>query len=178
MTQHSALIYLGRINGVHGVRGWVKIHSECRPRDAIFSYREFIACQGRRKPSQIPLKLLDGRCQGKGLVAHFAGINDRDSAYTLHGLSLYVPRDALSEPSEDEYYWADLIGLRVVNQQGECLGHVENLFETGANDVMIVKDEYKQEILIPFITPTYICQVDFAQQTIHVDWLRAWSEEN
>ncbi|MBV7435090.1 ribosome maturation factor RimM [Cardiobacteriaceae bacterium TAE3-ERU3] len=174
MPEQTALIYLGRINGVHGVRGWVKIHSDCRPRETIFSYSTFIAKRGSRSSSE--LKLTDGRTQGKGLVAKFEGIDDRDSAYALNGLSLYVPRSALPEPDEDEFYWADLIGLTVINQTGETLGEVKELFETGANDVMIVRSPNNKEILIPFAVPEYVLEVDFERNVMTVDWSLDWLE--
>lgn len=174
MPEQTALIYLGRINGVHGVRGWVKIHSDCRPRETIFNYSSFIAKRGNR--SQSELKLIDGRAQGKGLVAKFEGIDDRDSAYALNGLSLYISRSELPEPGEDEFYWADLIGLTVVNKAGEQLGQVHELFETGANDVIIVRDPNNKEILIPFAVPEYVLEVNFETNVMIVDWSLDWLE--
>lgn len=174
MQDQTALVYLGRINGVHGVRGQVKIHSDCRPREAIFNYTHFIAKRGSRPISE--LTLINGRPQGKGLVAKFQGFDDRDSAYTLNGLSLYIPRSELPEPEEDEFYWMDLIGLTAINKSGEVLGTVKDLFETGANDVIIIRDDNNEEILIPFVVPDYIVEVDFDAQQVTVDWLREWSK--
>lgn len=174
MQNDSALIYLGRINGVHGVRGWVKIHSDCRPREAIFNYTKFVAKRGER--SQTELVLLDGRTQGKGLVAKFKDIDDRDSAYALNGLELHIPRSALPAPEDDEYYWADLIGLEVISQDGEHFGIVHSIFETGANDVLVVRDDTGAETLIPFAAPQYITMVDFEQRQIIVDWQLEWSK--
>lgn len=173
MIESSAQITLGRIVGVHGVKGWVKLHSDCRPREAILDYVQFIAAR-KGQPDQI-LTLKGGRVQGKGIVAQFAEITDRDMAMALIGLNLNVYRDNMPEPEEGEIYWADLIGLTVVNRQEQVLGTVKELFETGANDVLVVK-QGKTEHLIPFVVGRYIEAVDFDENTLYVDWEVAWSQ--
>ncbi len=96
------------------------------------------------------------------------GCHDRTTAEKYRGLMIAVPRSRLPKGKEDEYYWSDLIGLEVVNVAGECLGKVDNLQDTGANQVLCVAGE-DGEILIPFIEAA-IKQVDLAGKTIHVDW--------
>lgn len=173
MTNSSAQITLGRIVGVHGVKGWVKLHSDCRPREAILDYTQFRATR-KGRPEQI-LTLKDGRAQGKGIIAQFAEIPNRDAAMALIGLNLNIYRDEMPEPEEGEIYWADLIGLTVVNRQDQNLGIVKELFETGANDVLVVKNG-KTEILIPFVMGMYIESVDFDKNILYVDWESEWSQ--
>lgn len=167
-------IFIGRIVGVHGIKGWVKLHSECRPREAIFRYKRFLI-KSDTSDEMRTIELKGGRLQGKGLVAHFAEVNDRNQAYALINHSLFVTREQLPDLLQDEYYWHDLIGLQVINQQHKVLGTVKSLFETGANDIMII-DNHGQEILIPFILNHYIVDVNLLAKQIIVDWEEKWSK--
>ena len=111
------------------------------------------------------------------MVASFAGIHDRDQALALGGYTLYISRAQLPATQEGEYYWADLIGLRVENRQGITLGHVAELFETGANDILVIKaDGVREEILIPFVRPRYIEAIDLENGVMRVDWEQEWSQ--
>ena len=174
MPHDAADIIVGRIVGVHGIRGQVKVHSNCRPRESLFQYRHFTARQEGRP--DLHLRLLRGQANGKGLVAAFADIADRDRAMTLCGYTLHICRDQLPPAANGEYYWADLIGLRVENRQGITLGQIAELFETGANDVLVVRANDDQEILIPYIRPHYIENIDLAAGVMQVDWEWAWSQ--
>lgn len=174
MPNGRQMIALGRIIGVHGVKGWVKIHSDCRPREGIFDYAEFSATRNQQLPATT-LHLSDGHVQGKGLVAKFNEANTRDEAMALIGQTLSVSREALPELEDDAFYWADIIGLEVVNRENVALGTVIDIFETGANDVIIVKHANK-EILIPFVVGQYIDAADFETNQLHVDWQLDWSE--
>ena len=174
MADGSADIIVGRIVGVHGIRGQVKVHSDCRPRESLFQYRQFTARQHGRP--DIALQLLRGQHSGKGMVAAFAGINDRDQALALGGYTLYISRDQLPAARDGEYYWTDLIGLRVENRQGITLGHVAELFETGANDILVIRaDSGREEILIPFVQPRYVEAIDLENGVMRVDWESEWS---
>ena len=157
-------ITLGKIVGVFGVRGWVKVFSETRPREQIFKYRPWLlALNG----PAIEIEVLDGRVQGKGLVASLKGYTDCDAARQLIGAEITIPQQALPAAGIDEYYWSQLIGLSVENTQGIELGEVVSLFETGANDVMVVKGE--KERLIPF-TEFAVLGIDLDSGKINVDW--------
>ncbi len=158
-------IVLGRISGLFGVRGWVKIFSDTSPRENILKYRQWTLT--RNGNSQI-YSVKQGQRQGKGVVALLEGFDDRTAAEALVGAEISINRDQLKPLQADEYYWSDLIGCQVTNLQQELLGEVEDLMETGANDVMIVK-QGGQERLIPFIDP-WVVEVDLDQQAITVDW--------
>jgi 16S rRNA processing protein RimM len=115
------------------------------------------------------IKLLQWRVQGKGLIAQFEGYTDRDQAAQLNGAEIVVPRATLPKPKKDEYYWSDLIGLRVLNREEIELGVVDHLLETGANDVLVVKGAEKEH-LVPWVPGPYILDVNLAEGVIRVDW--------
>ena len=104
---------------------------------------------------------------GATVVAKLAGITDRDQAAVLQGMRVAISRDAFPDAAAGEFYWADLVGLKVVNSAGVELGTVSRVFETGANDVLVVEGE--RERLLPFIE-TVVRQVDVAGGSITVDW--------
>jgi 16S rRNA processing protein RimM len=104
---------------------------------------------------------------GAELIAKLVGVADRGSATLLQGKNVAVPRAALPEPGEDEFYCADLIGLTVVNLRGEPMGRVEDVVETGANAVLVVRGE--RERLIPF-TAEVVAKVDLAASALAVEW--------
>ena len=157
-------IALGKIVGVFGIKGWVKVFSETRPREQIFKYSPWIL---ELNGSVIEAELVEGKLQGKGLIASLKGFTDCDQAKQLNGAVITVPEQALPVTGKDEYYWSQLVGLNVVNLQGINLGRVKSLFETGANDVMIVKGD--EEHLIPF-TRYAVIDVDLDSGMITVDW--------
>mgnify|MGYP002368946320 FL=1 len=91
----------------------------------------------------------------------------------MKGFLVGAPRSVLPEPAEDEYYWADLIGLEVVNTAGERLGRVDGLIETGANDVLRVVGENGNERLVPFVSAVVLAVEKEAGQ-IRVEWGSDW----
>jgi 16S rRNA processing protein RimM len=159
-------ITLGHVNGVFGLQGWVKVFSHTRPRDAIFQYGAWHL--GREGGDRRVLELKQGRVQGKGLVAKLQDVSDPDAASALVGWQIQVPRDQLPGTEAGEYYWADLIGLRVVNLDGESLGTVAYLVETGANDVLVTDGE--RERLIPLLFDRVVKEVDLESGEMRVDW--------
>lgn len=158
-------VLLGRIVGVFGVDGWVKLHSFTEPRDNIFRYRPWTL---RGPAGERSIERPQGRAQGKGVVARLDGVADRDAAAALVGTEIWVPRDALPKARKGEYYWADLEGLAVRTVEGVDLGRVSHLFATGANDVLVVQGE--RERLIPFVPGLQVVRVDLDAGLIEVDW--------
>ena len=156
-------VALGYISAVHGIKGWVKVHSWTRPMEAILNYQPWLL--GKEKA---PVKIVDGRKQGKGLVALLPGCDDREAAATLVGQEIVVGRDQLPPTAKGEYYWVDLEGLEVLTTKGERLGRVERLMETGANDVLVIRGE--REHLVPFVHGQYVKRVDLEGGLIEVDW--------
>jgi 16S rRNA processing protein RimM len=150
---------------VYGVRGWVRVFSYTQPRDNIVHYRPWYL---NRAGEWQEHELAEGRQHGKGVVARLAGCEDRDEASQLIGAEIGVRRKQLPAAQPGEYYWSDLQGLKVVTLQGELLGSVGHLLETGANDVLVVKGE--RESLIPFVLGQVVDEVDLERGEIRVDW--------
>ena len=159
-------LLLGRIVGLFGVDGWVKVESYTEPRARILKYRPWLLRSGDRVTE---LDGVRGRVHGKGLVAALPEVGDRDAATPWVGAEIWVRRSALPKAKRGEYYWADLEELDVVTADGVGLGKVSHLFATGANDVMIVRDG-KRERMIPFVLERYVREVDLVGGRIVVDW--------
>ena len=101
------------------------------------------------------------------------GIDSRQRAEELKGLLVAVPRAALPEPDEHEFYWGDLVGLEVSNEAGESLGRVASLIGGAAHDVLVVRDEHGHERLLPFVDAV-VRDVNRADGSIRVAWQADW----
>ncbi len=160
-------VILGKVVGIFGVQGWIKIESYTRPRDAIFKYSGWQI--GAEQGWQL-FTIKTGRPQGAGLVAKLLQVSDRDQARTLIGATIAVARDQFPAAAEGEVYWTDLEGCAVINRTGVELGKVSHLLETGANDVLVVRlPNDGGECLIPYIDDV-IDGVDLESKIIQVDW--------
>ena len=165
MGQHEDdLICVGHILGAQGIKGWVRVFSNTSPRENIVKYSPWLIEQGQE------LKSVDvsGRLQGKNVVAQLDGIEDRNQAEALTGCRILIEAAQLPQLQAGEYYWSDLIGLAVENLQGEPLGVVDSMLETGADDVMVVSGD--RERLIPFVIDDIVREVDLVGQRLIVDW--------
>ncbi|WP_020560331.1 ribosome maturation factor RimM [Thiofilum flexile] len=159
------LLVMGKIAGAYGIKGWVKIMSFTHPPEKILRYRPWHLLKAGQ-PQQVKLKA--GRPHGKVLVAWLDGVDDRTQAELLNGYEIAIERQHLPQLDKNEYYWSDLVGLKVVNQQGIEFGQVASLVETGANDVLVVQGE--RERLVPWILEQVIIHVSLEQGVITVDW--------
>ncbi len=161
---------VGRVAAPFGVKGWVRIVPYMQPPAALAGYspRWWIGGAGGWDEVRVAETTVHGAC----VVARFAHCTDRDQAARLRGREVAVARDALPQPGPNEYYWADLIGLEVVNAEGASLGAVTSLFSNGAHDVLRV-GLGKAERLVPFVE-TVIRGVDLERRRIDVDWGADW----
>lgn len=179
-------IEVGRILDAWGVKGWFKVQSYSLDAQALFSARRwFLKPSEQAKPAPavksakaLPalLKILSLREHGDGLVGNAEGVQDRGAAEALRGARIFVSRSVFPKADPDEYYWVDLIGLTVVNRQGEILGTVSDLMDTGPHSVLrIVPPELTppikpdQERLIPFVA-AFVDDVNLQERRITVDW--------
>lgn len=164
------LIVMGKVGAVHGVRGEVKIHSFTDPIDNLLDYPRWTL---RRDGEIKHIELAAVRFQGKGLVAKIQGVEEREIARSYTGFEICVPRSELPELTDGEFYWHQLIGLQVINQDQQLLGRVDHLLETGANDVLVVKPCANsldgRERLLPY-TEHCVLAIDLAEGKINVEW--------
>ena len=159
------MVVMGRVSGLFGVRGWVKVYSYTEPRVGILDYSPWLI---KRAGEWQAHEVQAGHPQGKGIVAQLRDFDDRDQAAQLLGCDIAVRRDQLPPLTDGEYYWSDLEGLRVENLDGVELGRISHLFETGANDVIVVQGD--REYLIPYTWGDAVRKVDLAQGLMVVDW--------
>lgn len=163
-------VTLGRIAGVFGVRGWVKLHSYTRPIENLLDYPRWWLNTAQAYETRV----IESRAHGNGLVARISDANgnpidDRDIAASLIGVEIQVERSALPKPPPGSYYWDDLVGLEVVSNAGEPLGRVVSVADNGAQDVLLLEDG-EQERLIPFVVGPIIQSVDLEAGRIVADW--------
>lgn len=174
----SNLLVIGRISGCYGIKGWVKIHSFTEPAENFLTYGE---CMLKRRSGLESVAFDSGRRQGKGIVAHIKGVDDRNQAETYKGLDIVVDRQQLPTLESGDYYWRELEGLQVWCKDREdpgkepvLLGTVDYLIDTGANDVLVVKpcdgSLDQQERLIPYLPDEVIARVDVEKGLIEVAW--------
>ena len=171
-TPPENLVVMGYISGAFGIKGWVKLQPFTETPDSLLDYPAWwIEGEGGWQRCKVE----EAEVHGPAIAARIEGCEDRDQAARYRGRQVAVPRDAFPEAGSNEYYWTDLIGLRVVNEAGEDLGTVSQVIETGANDVLVVDGpcdrphESKRERLIPFIEHV-VREVDLPGAVIRVDW--------
>lgn len=176
-------VEVGRIVDAWGVKGWIKVQPYSSDPQALFSSRRWFlkapAAPGPVTAAAYPrlLGITQSRTHGDVVVAAVQGVNDRQQAERLRGAHIFVARGSFPTAAADEYYWVDLIGAAVVNRQGENLGTVTGLLDTGPHSVLCVRGvestpqapDSEAERLIPFVA-AYVDQVDLAARQIRVDW--------
>jgi len=166
------LVVLGKLGAVYGINGWLKVNSYTENPEGIFSYKPWqIQSQGQWRQVQVA----SWKRHSNGLIVKLDGINDRDQAQLLVNAEIAVAQALLPQLDDGEFYWKDLMGMSVVNEAGYDFGVVDDLMETGSNDVLVVKanktDAFGQkERLIPFLTDSVVKNVDHTQRRIIVDW--------
>lgn len=173
---------VGRIQGPYGIKGWVHVASFTDPKENIQSYSPWQLGRQSTGSDWRVAQVEDLRPHKQGYVAKFRGIDDRNDAEAVKGLLIGVPEASLPEAGSGEYYWRDLIGSEVVNEDGRILGKVTDLIETGAHDVLVLESadgrkngDSAADVLIPFHAD-YVLEVDKAAQRIRVDWQAAETE--
>jgi 16S rRNA processing protein RimM len=160
---------MGRVAGAFGVQGWIKVQPYTASIAGLAGYRRWWLGPEEGREA---FELTDSEAHGETLVAKLAGIDDRDAAAALRGREVAVPRAAFPPAGEDEVYWADLIGLKVVNLQGDELGEVAEVFSNGAHAVLRVA-RGDEERLIPFVDAA-VQRLDLPARRIEVEWGVDW----
>lgn len=160
------LVTVARIGAPYGVKGWLKIHSFTSPPESVLAYDPWRIRLGSEWRQ---FRVAEGRPHGKGVVARLEGFEDREAVRSLVGAEVAVERAQLGDPGTDSYFWADLIGVQVVNREGAVLGRVDHLIDNGQQDVLVIRGD-DRERLIPFVRGHYVLEVDLAGDRIVVDW--------
>ena len=158
------MVVMGQVVAPYGIKGWIKVRSFTEALDGLLDFPVWwLGAGGDWRESRV----IEASVHGKTIVASIEASPDRNAAEGLKGLQIAVPRSSLPDAEEGEYYWLDLIGLRVINLEGVALGVVDDIIETGANDVLQVKGEKVH--LIPFVSQ-FVHEVDRKNGLIRADW--------
>ncbi|MBI1733326.1 MAG: 16S rRNA processing protein RimM [Gammaproteobacteria bacterium] len=162
----DAPVVVGKIRGIYGVRGWFKVFSYTRPRENLLRFDPWMI-QG---PSGwVPCRVVGSGRSGGELTVQLDLAQTRTGAQKWIGMEIAIRRDQLPRLPAGQYYWSDLVGLRVRSRSGVEFGRVTELLETGANDVLAVAGAMGR-ILIPFVPGRIVDSVDIAAGVILVDW--------
>jgi len=169
-------VEVARIGDAWGVKGWIKVLPFSADPQALFSSKRWYVQPSDRGPKAFDgtalLRVREAREHSGTVVAQVDGVDDRDTAQALRGARIFVQRSSFPSTSADEYYWVDLIGLEVVNRQGDSLGHVKELLQTAAQVVLVLRypcGDALLERMIPFVA-VYVDAVDLDEKRITVDW--------
>jgi 16S rRNA processing protein RimM len=173
-------VEIGRVLDAWGVKGWIRVQPFAADPQALFSSRRWFLKppepQGVKLPATAAaafpplLKVVQVKEHGDGVVAQVQDVADRNGAEALRGARIFVGRSSFPTAGKDEYYWVDLIGMTVVNREGQALGTVAGLIDTGPHSVLrLAAATPAEERLIPFVG-AYVDDVSLAERRITVDW--------
>ncbi|WP_299794045.1 ribosome maturation factor RimM [uncultured Shewanella sp.] len=172
MSSKQEPVILGKLGSSYGIKGWLKITTYTESVEGIFDYSPWLI---KEQGEWREVKVLQWRYQGKAVVASLEGVDTREHAQMLTNCEIAVTPEQMEILPEDEFYWRDLIGCEVVNTKGYNMGKVQEIVETGSNDVLLVKANAKDgfgkaERMIPFVTEQFIVEVNVSEKQITVDW--------
>jgi 16S rRNA processing protein RimM len=169
-------IEVGRIADAWGIKGWFKVLPHSASPEALFSSKRWYLLPAEKGAKTFSgtalLRVREAKEHSDSVVASAHDVDDRSAAEALKGARIFIPRSSFPTAADDEFYWVDLIGLEVVNREGQNLGQVKELLSTGPQTVLVI--EYADggkllERMIPFVA-AYIDSVDVAGKRITVDW--------
>jgi 16S rRNA processing protein RimM len=171
----TGFVPIGRVTKLHGVRGKVKVDYYGEDPRQVSLYREVWIKDGSGR--LISHEILDLTPQPARLILQLKGIQTADEALSLVGREICVRQESLPDLPEGEYYWFEIVGMRVEASGGELLGRVKEILPTGGHDVYVVQGE-KGEILLPAVEGV-IQAIDPETRTITVAWMDGlWEKED
>lgn len=164
----SEWVIIGKLGRPQGVRGLIRVHSYTEPRENILAYPNWYgqSAEGVWKP----LKRSESSVTSQHILVALEGYVDRQAISILTNMLVAIPKKSLPPLTAGEYYWHELIGLQVIDLKGVSLGTIESILETGSNDVLVVVDDNKKRLLIPYLLHDVIKAVDLAKNNMTVDW--------
>ncbi|ODV41291.1 ribosome maturation factor RimM [Cupriavidus sp. UYMMa02A] len=177
------LVEVGYVAAAYGIRGWIKIEPHADDASALLHARRWwllappqaglVATAEASSAQAVCVRIAQSREHSGTVVAQATGVSDRNLAEALKGRRVWVRRADFPAPDENEFYWVDLIGCTVSNEQGELLGEVSGLIDNGAHQIMqvayVLPDGKAGERLVPFVD-AFLRTVDTAGKRIVVDW--------
>lgn len=165
MSTQDNIVSMGYVRSAVGVKGWVKLKVDTETQDSLLSYADWWL--SKQDDWQL-FRIENSRINAQGLQVKFVGIDNRDAAEQLRGMTIGIKREDFAQAGDNEYYWTDLVGMAVYTPEEEKLGEVNSLMESGAHDILVVHLE-NREILIPFVEH-FILDVDLEKRRITADW--------
>ena len=168
--QVDSPLVVGRVGGVHGIKGWLKINSYTRPSENILTYKPWLLAKNNIWQE---INIEESQVHTQKLLVKILGVDNPEVAAEYVNCEVAIKPEQLPKLNQDQYYWRDLIGLDVFNRENILLGVVSEIIETGANDVFVVTGgiDGESRVLIPFIMNLYVNNIDLSNQIIHVDWV-------
>lgn len=161
-------VIVGRFGRAHGIKGFILVNSYTDPRTNILDYDGW---QVYFDKTWQPVQLLNVEIHDKHILVKVKGFSERELAMTLTNCDIRVPKDQLPTLKKDEFYWHDLIGLQVINQEGKPFGQVTEILPTGSNDVLVIQGETDSKpYLIPYLLGQFIIDINLEIKQIIVDW--------
>lgn len=168
----SELVLVGRVLAPFGVKGWVKVEPFTESPESLRAFGEWRLGRGDPSDAWQLARVAESATHSGNVVARFNGCEDRDAALAFRGMGIAVPREMLPAAKPGEFYQSDLVGLQVMNEQGEELGRVAGLFSNGAHEILRVRHD-GGERLLPFVA-AIVRGVDAAAGVVRVDWQSDW----
>ena len=156
-------ILIAKIQAHQGLNGWLKIYSYSETKEKFSNYTHFFVLNNRNYDQ---LDIEDIKID-KSIKIKFRSINSREDAERFIDKSLYIEADQLEKLNDNEYYWKDLIGLDVYIEEGEKIGVISDIIETGSNDVLVIQGE--KELLVPYIYGQSIKNVFLNDNKVVID---------
>lgn len=165
MSNQEHWVVIGRFGRPHGIKGLVSVNSFTEPRDNILSYTDWHVFLNNIWQ---PVKLLSAQAHNKTIVAQVEGYPEREIVARLTNADIAVHKDQLAALEPGEYYWHDLVGMKVINKDNQPFGTVTEVMPTGSNDVLVVQGEKRH--LIPYLLGQFIIEINDQEKVITVDW--------
>ncbi|MGE3320008.1 MAG: ribosome maturation factor RimM [Candidatus Berkiella sp.] len=162
----ESLVVIGRLGAPYGVQGWQHLQSFTEPQDNILRFKTLFVEQ---KDQWASVTVEQSRCHGQGFVVKLENITDCDVAAKWTQCHIAVPREALPQLGANEFYWTDLENLAVMTTKGERLGDIVSLYENAGVDIMVIKDQDREQ-QIPFVLHDTVVEVDLQKRQVIVDW--------
>lgn len=165
MVKADRDIVAAKFGAAHGLKGWLKLYAFTESAEHILDYQPWRL----KGPTGERVIVCDAhRFQGQQLVVHVTGFDSREAIISLINQEVYISLDQLPRLPKDQYYWQDLIGLRVTNLEGCQLGVVASMMATGANDVMMLDGDKPR--CVPYLPKQVIQRIDLIEGVMLVDW--------